>query len=434
MYELDNDIKTNILFKKHLFLPTTNDSGELYTENLYENSYQQVFPTQIYSQINELPNKPPTDIINLDSGNDDQNNNIIGSYYGKTSSINTYLKKYIKVQLYPINSSNGKSFQSPSVINISNLTGNVAVGDYFYGETSNARGKIVKYESSVIYFINISGYSIDFQENENIKSMANNFSATFNNFNTSLNRILKDIVPITIGNGSYKISLYDKDNNDIFYNGKWFVDSYSGILTFFSNLPTNVSSNDPPKITFYKYVGKKGLNTVHTNEGYVGINTNNPDFTLDLNSTDCIRIPSGTTAERPSNSNNKLGLIRYNTETKYYESNFLDDDNNIVWKHISSGGSNNNSTIENILNNLSITIQSDSVNISSSTKSSIELDMDVNMNQNMSVDGTFSVNSNAIFLSNSRWKFEEVDDGNGSYSLSIYKKINGSYIERFKIN
>ena len=60
--------------------------------------------------------------------------------------------------------------------------------------------------------------------------------------------------------------------------------------------------------------------------------------------------------------------------------------------------------------------------------------MDVNMNQNMSVDGTFSVNSNAIFLSNSRWKFEEVDDGNGSYSLSIYKKINGSYIERFKIN
>ena len=34
--------------------------------------------------------------------------------------------------------------------------------------------------------------------------MANNFSATFNSFNTNLNRILKDIVPITIGNGSYK--------------------------------------------------------------------------------------------------------------------------------------------------------------------------------------------------------------------------------------
>ncbi len=419
MYDLNNDTKTNILFKKNLFLPTTNDSGELYTENLYENSYQQVFPTQIYSQINELPKQPPTDIISLETGNDDQSNNIVGSYYGKTSSINTYLKKYIKIQLYPINSSNGKSFQSPSAINITNLTGNVSVGDYFYGVTSNARGKIVKYDSSIIYFINISGYTIDFQENEDIKSMTNNFSATFSSFNTSLNRVLKDIIPITIGNGNYKINLYDKNDNDVSHNDNWFIDSYSGILTFFSNLPTNITTSDPPKITFYKYIGKKGLNTTHTNEGYVGINTNIPEFTLDMNATDCIRIPSGTTAQRPSNSNNKLGLIRYNTENKYYESNFLDD--------------NNNSTIENILDNLNISIQSNSIDISSSTKNSVELNIDVNMNQNMSVDGTFKVNSNAIYLSNSRWKFEEVDEGNGNYSLSIYKKVNGNYLERFKI-
>ena len=433
MYDLNNDTKTNILFKKNLFLPTTNDSGELYTENLYENSYQQVFPTQIYSQINELPKQPPTDIISLETGNDDQSNNIVGSYYGKTSSTNTYLKKYIKIQLYPINSSNGKSFQSPSAINITNLTGNVSVGDYFYGVTSNARGKIVKYDSSIIYFINISGYTIDFQENEDIKSMTNNFSATFSSFNTSLNRVLRDIIPITIGNGNYKINLYDKNDNDVSHNDNWFIDSYSGILTFFSNLPTNITTSDPPKITFYKYIGKKGLNTTHTNEGYVGINTNIPEFTLDMNATDCIRIPSGTTAQRPSNTNNKLGLIRYNTENKYYESNFLDDNNNIVWKHISSGGTNNNSTIENILDNLNITIQSNSIDISSSTKNSVELNIDVNMNQNMSVDGTFKVNSNAIYLSNSRWKFEEVDEGNGNYSLSIYKKVNGNYLERFKI-
>ena len=433
MYELNNETKTNILFKKHLFLPSTNGSGELYTENLYENSYQQVFPTQIYSQINELPEKPPTDIISLETGTDDQSNNLVGSYYGKTSSIYNYLKKYIKIQLYPINSSNGKSFQSPSAINITGLTGSVSAGDYFYGVTSNARGKIVKYESSVIYFINISGYTIDFQENENIKSMADNFSATFSSFNTSLNRVLKDIIPITIGNGSYKIDLYDKNDENISHNDGWFIDSYSGILTFFSTLPTNITTTDPPKISFYKYIGKKGLNTTHTNDGYVGINTNLPEFTLDMNATDCIRIPTGTTAQRPSNSNNKLGLVRYNTENKYYESNFLDDNNNIVWKHISSGGTNNNSTIENILNNLNISIQSNSVDISSSTKNSVELNIDVNINQNMSVDGTFKVNSNAIYLSGSRWKFEEVDEGGGNYSLSIYKKVDGNYVERFKI-
>lgn len=44
--------------------------------------------------------------------------------------------------------------------------------------------------------------------------------------------------------------------------------------------------------------------------GLIGINTTNPNFILDVNSTDAIRFPSGTTAQRPTLA---TGLFRYNT-------------------------------------------------------------------------------------------------------------------------
>ena len=51
--------------------------------------------------------------------------------------------------------------------------------------------------------------------------------------------------------------------------------------------------------------------------GYVGIATNNPAVTLDIIGSDAIRIPIGSTASRPDNSD--YGMIRYNTMRNRYE-------------------------------------------------------------------------------------------------------------------
>ena len=50
--------------------------------------------------------------------------------------------------------------------------------------------------------------------------------------------------------------------------------------------------------------------------GNVGIGTNNPSVKLDINSTDAIKLPIGTNAQRPTGAD---GLIRYNSEQSTYE-------------------------------------------------------------------------------------------------------------------
>ena len=49
----------------------------------------------------------------------------------------------------------------------------------------------------------------------------------------------------------------------------------------------------------------------------LGINEENPSVSLDINQTDGIKIPTGTTNDRPTNV--KLGTIRYNNELKQFE-------------------------------------------------------------------------------------------------------------------
>ena len=49
----------------------------------------------------------------------------------------------------------------------------------------------------------------------------------------------------------------------------------------------------------------------------LGINEENPSVSLDINKTDGIKIPSGTTNDRPTNV--KFGTIRYNNELEQFE-------------------------------------------------------------------------------------------------------------------
>ena len=60
-------------------------------------------------------------------------------------------------------------------------------------------------------------------------------------------------------------------------------------------------------------------NFVVTGNGKIGINTQTPKCKLDIQATDAIKVPSGTTLERPNGLNTQLGQIRYNTTLDRYE-------------------------------------------------------------------------------------------------------------------
>lgn len=64
--------------------------------------------------------------------------------------------------------------------------------------------------------------------------------------------------------------------------------------------------------------------------GKVGINTTSPACSLDINTTNSIKIPVGTTAERPTPA---TGMIRYNTDDDTFEGH-----NGTDWGAIGGGG------------------------------------------------------------------------------------------------
>lgn len=69
---------------------------------------------------------------------------------------------------------------------------------------------------------------------------------------------LVDCIPFNFGDGTYNYTLKDSTSAAIaFGQGDWRVDITTGVLTFYSTVPSNM----PPKITFYKYVGDKADNT-----------------------------------------------------------------------------------------------------------------------------------------------------------------------------
>lgn len=72
---------------------------------------------------------------------------------------------------------------------------------------------------------------------------------------------LIDSIPFNYGDGTYNYQLYKNDGvtSIAFGDGDWIIDNTAGLLTFYGTLPSGVISSTPPKISFYKYVGNKGL-------------------------------------------------------------------------------------------------------------------------------------------------------------------------------
>jgi len=70
---------------------------------------------------------------------------------------------------------------------------------------------------------------------------------------------LKDTIPFNYSDGSYNYTVTDSSGTLIpFGMGDWLVDTEAGVLTFYSSVPSNM----PPRISFYKYIGEKGVSDV----------------------------------------------------------------------------------------------------------------------------------------------------------------------------
>lgn len=76
---------------------------------------------------------------------------------------------------------------------------------------------------------------------------------------------LKDAIPFNFGDGSsYDHVLYAADGKQIYpgkAGGDWIVDTDAGIVTFYNynEVSATVNKDNRPSITFYRYVGRKGL-------------------------------------------------------------------------------------------------------------------------------------------------------------------------------
>ncbi len=87
-------------------------------------------------------------------------------------------------------------------------------------------------------------------------------------------------------------------NGNIYRNGELFGASSGSGSAFFGYYSSNQS--------------------IYYNAGGIGIGLSNPMLSLHVSATDAIKIPTGTTLQRP-NSNIGSGMLRYNTTTKQFE-------------------------------------------------------------------------------------------------------------------
>lgn len=65
---------------------------------------------------------------------------------------------------------------------------------------------------------------------------------------------LRDAIPFNHGDGSYNYALFNSSDASIpFGLGDWIVDREAGLVTYYGSVPPS----QPPKISFYQYVGEK---------------------------------------------------------------------------------------------------------------------------------------------------------------------------------
>jgi len=279
--------KSNLLFKKLLGKPSTLDSREFFEEPNRPARPAVIAAKQIWADT--IDATAPSDLSSLtDSSTDNSGSKLIAySYNGKTSASNTSIRRYIKIQLTMVAGSNGASWEAQDL----QADGSHPNG-YADGSTPGDTG--------------ISG---------------------------DYGRVLQDAIPFNYDSGgSYNISIY-RDNNgqagtSIPFGpsgGDWNLDIEAGVITFYqySTVSSFVDENKPIYISFYRYVGQKGLSTNTQVNTFTG---GDEDTTNPLTSDDLKAIQIG---------GQNIGDL---DASKYGEALQFGNDNNGSWRFLLKGG------------------------------------------------------------------------------------------------
>ena len=82
---------------------------------------------------------------------------------------------------------------------------------------------------------------------------------------------IRNIIPFNYGDGvTYNYKLEKNDNTPIAFGvGDWVLDNASGVLTFYGDVPSGVSAANPPRLSFFQYIG--GLGVPESVTGFEGV-------------------------------------------------------------------------------------------------------------------------------------------------------------------
>jgi hypothetical protein len=85
----------------------------------------------------------------------------------------------------------------------------------------------------------------------------------------------------------------------------------------------NAANND------WEVIGRIFPQTIENSLGNLGIKTDTPSVSLDINATDAVKMPSGTTAQRPTP---EAAMLRFNSDVDKFEGY-----NGLAWGSIGGG-------------------------------------------------------------------------------------------------
>ena len=206
------------------------DKDSRFFQEKYYGAKPNILASQIWNESDQIPSTAPIDLVNLTESDVGDDNNNIVNNFG--------------------------------------------------GKTSSTNNKVKKYIKIQLESANIiNDYSFKAPEHP-----------THGN-------ILKNIIPFNHDPyGSYFYRLYKTNGDPISFDyGDWVLDPDSGVITFYNlNTTTGIDKNNPPRITFYRYIGSTGL---VGGSGSGGVASALNGYNININSTNSVQINAiqGTT-------------------------------------------------------------------------------------------------------------------------------------------